>query len=83
LGGRYCRSYREEPLLRANLYAPLGRVAGLAIIEFQDVKTTSRSDECVECTASVMLNNNTQHHIRYSFFVRNKQVFVEANILDL
>jgi hypothetical protein len=63
--------------------APLGRVAGLAIIEFQDVKTTSRSDERVECTASVMLNNNTQHDIRYSFFVRNKQIFVEANILDL
>jgi ssDNA-binding Zn-finger/Zn-ribbon topoisomerase 1 len=63
--------------------APLGRVAGLAIIEFQDVTTTSHSDERVECTASVMLNNNTQHPIRYSFFVRNKQIFVEANILDL
>jgi hypothetical protein len=63
--------------------APLGRVAGLAIVEFQDVKTTSHSDDRVECTASVMLNNSTLHPIRYSFFVRNKQVFVEANILDL
>lgn len=63
--------------------APLGRVMGLAIIDFEAVKTTSRSEERVECTATAMLNNNTQHEIRYSFFVRNKQVFVEANILDL
>ncbi|HZT90260.1 MAG TPA: hypothetical protein VFA12_20135 [Stellaceae bacterium] len=63
--------------------APLGKIYGISVIEYDAVETVSQSASLVECKATVVLNNDTSHPATYSFTLKGDQQFVRFRIIGL
>jgi hypothetical protein len=62
--------------MQAFAQAPIGKITGLAIIDFRNDREISSTDTVKQCTADVTLNNGTDHVADYRIEIRGNQYFV-------
>lgn len=61
-----CHSSRAQTLVENTLeQAPFGRVYGLSVVQFYDVRQEERSDWWIDCNGKVALNNGSFREIEW------------------
>ena len=60
--------------------APLGRVNGISIVDYENVNTVSSDKGSEECHATVVLSNGNKTGISFRFYNSNNQMMVNAKL---
>ncbi|GAB6854461.1 hypothetical protein JCM15831A_14850 [Asaia astilbis] len=72
----------KREVIAAIANAPLGKVAGINIIGWDDIRTLKDDYDQRICHAMVSLNTGSKTGASYKFTVHNGEVFVEFEIED-
>ena len=76
-------SLAQSDVNNALANAPFGKILGLSIVSFDEIRTDDSTNTVVKCSADVTLNNNTRHQLIYSFTKRDDgNYWIEAKLAD-
>jgi len=62
--------------------APLGKVMGISVVNYEDINTVLENKESEECHATVLLSNGNKTGINFRFYNSGNQMLISAKLDD-
>ncbi len=83
VGGQERCSTAQGDLKRTMENAPIGKVYGLTIVFMSHPYLVRQIGDLIDCAANVMLNNNQEYKINYSYFKRGNDYLISFEMPEL
>ena len=60
--------------------APLGKVMGISVVDYEDISTRLESEDSEECHATVLLTNGNKTGMSFRFYTSGDRIMISAKL---